>query len=272
MLSLKTFKPFFPLFPFSISLPSLVHIKILPLPPLRSHPLFARQAIPLPPPHPFAILAHVAGKITHGRRRLAEKRPDPRVATPVRGFAVGDKLLETLGVAALLGFSADGGTAACAAATAASPSILGDAVGNAVTFFARIEQDAAGGFAVPAGAAGFLVVSFETLREAPVHDEADVLLVDAHAERGGGDDDVIPGLVGDPRALAGCAVQRGEARVVGDGADGMRAEAGRQHVAVGAEGDVDDPRHGGGSGACCCELKGSGRIVGAAVVDGLQPG
>ena len=46
-----------------------------------------------------------------------------------------------------------------------------------------------GGLAVAAGAAGFLVVAFDRARQIDVRDEAHVGLVDAHAEREGGDHD-----------------------------------------------------------------------------------
>ena len=50
-----------------------------------------------------------------------------------------------------------------------------------------VEQDAVGGLAVAAGAPGLLVVALERAGEVVVDDEADVLLVDAEAERVGRD-------------------------------------------------------------------------------------
>ena len=66
----------------------------------------------------------------------------------------------------------------------------GDAEGDAVALLPRVEEDAGGGFAVAAGAPGFLDELLERAGEAVVGDEADVRGVDAHAEGGGGGDDV----------------------------------------------------------------------------------
>ena len=51
------------------------------------------------------------------------------------------------------------------------------------------EQHAFAGQAVAAGAAGFLVIALDVLRQIVVDDEADVGLVDAHAEGDGRADD-----------------------------------------------------------------------------------
>ncbi len=58
--------------------------------------------------------------------------------------------------------------------------------------FRAVEKDGAGGLAVAAGAAGLLVVRLERIGELVVVDEADVGLVDAEAERLGGDHDAVP--------------------------------------------------------------------------------
>ena len=53
-----------------------------------------------------------------------------------------------------------------------------------------VKEDAVGLTAIPAGAAWLLIVVFEGLGKASVDHESDVLLVDAHAEGHGGDDDI----------------------------------------------------------------------------------
>ena len=68
--------------------------------------------------------------------------------------------------------------------------VSSNAEGDAVALLARVEEDAGGGFAVAAGAPGFLDELLERAGEAVVCDEADVWGVDAHAEGGGGGDDV----------------------------------------------------------------------------------
>lgn len=120
-------------------------------------------------------------------------------------------MLEAGRPALMLGFFGPAGT------------VLGDAPRYAITFLTAVEYDAGGGFAVTAGAAGFLIVTFEALGDGPVDDEADVLLVDAHAERRRRNDDIKPRLVGDPLALAGDSVQSREARVIRSGANRVAA-------------------------------------------------
>ena len=51
-----------------------------------------------------------------------------------------------------------------------------------------VEQDAAGGLAVPPGPPGFLDVVFQRTRDVGVDDQTDVGLVDSHAEGVGGRD------------------------------------------------------------------------------------
>ena len=90
-----------------------------------------------------------------------------------------------------------------------------DEVSGAVAGFTGVVEDAEGGETVAPGAAGFLVVVLEGLREGPVDDEADVGFVDAHAEGGGGDDDVVAGRVGEPGICSVGFFLLGEAGVVG---------------------------------------------------------
>ena len=74
----------------------------------------------------------------------------------------------------------------------------------------RVEQQALGGEAVAAGAAGLLLVVLERLGRAGVHDEAHVRSIDAHAEGDGGDDDV--GALVDERVLVAGRARRPTAR------------------------------------------------------------
>lgn len=103
--------------------------------------------------------------------------------------------------------------------------VFRDAVRGSVPVLARVIQDVHSGFTVSAGAAGFLIEALEALGQLPVDDEADVFLVDAHSERGGGDDDVVARLIGQPFALAVCAVETAEPGVIGCCADVVAAEA-----------------------------------------------
>lgn len=118
----------------------------------------------------------------------------------------------------------------------------------------------------------FLVEALEALRHLPVHDEPHVLLVDAHAERGRRDNDVVARLVGEPFPLTGFAVEGAEAGVVGGCADVVATESGGERFAVFAEGRVDDAADGVEAVAFGEELGFAGGVGGAAVVDGLQPG
>lgn len=73
-----------------------------------------------------------------------------------------------------------------------------------------------------------------------MHNKTDVLLVNAHPESGGCDDDVEAGFAGKPFLLRGAAVQRAETGVVGRGADVMGTQPGSEVRAGGAGGGVDD--------------------------------
>ena len=116
---------------------------------------------------------------------------DDRVATRLRVLAVIDHRLQTL---ALRG----NGAALCAAWVLLGPTVFicfasrvgGDTVDDTVALFASVEEDAGGGFAIAAGAAGFLDELLERAGKAIMGDKADVGGVDAHAEGGGGGDDV----------------------------------------------------------------------------------
>lgn len=147
-----------------------------------------------------------------------------------RVFAVRDQGLETARAALVRGFPVGAvmrgiGCATVARRSSNSSRVPTDSVANAVALFSGIEQHAHRGFAVAASAPGFLVIALETLGDAPVRDEAHVLLVDAHAEGGRRHDNVVPGRVGDPFLLARGAIQGGEAGVVGDCADVVGAQA-----------------------------------------------
>ncbi len=75
-----------------------------------------------------------------------------------------------------------------------------------------VEEHAFARQAVPAGSARLLVVTLDVLGQVVVHDEPDVGLVDAHAERDGRDDDLD--LVLDEEVLPLRTFHRIEAGVV----------------------------------------------------------
>src|SRR5438270_2584844 len=105
--------------------------------------------------------------------------------------------------------------------------------------FEPVEQDRACGLPVPSGAAYLLQVRLQRIGEVPVHDEADVGLVDAHPE--------CAGRHHDPRAAAHeafldlLALAGGELAVITACVDAVRDEE-TVEVLDGADGrGVDDP-------------------------------
>lgn len=138
---------------------------------------------------------------------LAKETANHIVTAPRRPLAIRDQLLKAGRPALALRFFGSAGT------------VFGNAPCHAIAFLAAVEHDAGSSFAVAAGAAGFLVVAFEALGNGPVDDEADVLLVDAHAECCRRDYDVETGLVGDPLSLAGDAVHSRKTCVIRSGAN-----------------------------------------------------
>jgi len=119
--------------------------------------------------------------------------------------------------------------------------VVGDLVDEVAVFLsiaAGVEEEAVGGLAVAAGAAGFLVVAFEVFGEVAVDDEADVWFVDAHAEGDGGDDDGA--VVADEGFLGGAAFGGLHAGVVAAGGDVVFSEEGDGCLDAAAGGAVDD--------------------------------
>ena len=74
------------------------------------------------------------------------------------------------------------------------------------------QEDGFGRCAVAAGTSRFLEIGFEGVGRIEVHDEANVGLVDAHAEGIGGDHHA--GAVGLPRFLACVLVFGGQSRMI----------------------------------------------------------
>ena len=121
---------------------------------------------------------------------------------------------------------------------------------RALLVFARVEDDARGRLAVAARAAGFLHELLQALGHAHVQHESDGRDVDAHAEGGGGDDDVEGALERgggfegggdwgrDEGFLDGGADVRVQTCVVGGGADGVGLEFCGEGGGGGAGGDV----------------------------------
>ena len=97
-----------------------------------------------------------------------------------------------------------------------------------------------GRLAIAAGAAGFLVVGFDILRQVAVDDEAHVGLIDAHPKGDGGDDD--GGVVADEGFLASRAIIGLHAGVVGARADTVVVEQRGSGLDTFAGGAVDDAR------------------------------
>ncbi len=97
-----------------------------------------------------------------------------------------------------------------------------------------------GRFAVASGAAGFLVIGFEALRQIEVGDKAHVGFVDAHAEGDGGDhDDAVLAQEALLMALAHVGAQAG---VIGQGVDALLLQPGRRLVDLAPRQAVDDAR------------------------------
>lgn len=85
---------------------------------------------------------------------------------------------------------------------------------DSIAVFSAVVKDANTRLAVSTRTASFLVETFEGFRDLPVYDEADVLLVDPHAEGGRGDDDIVAFLVHDPPVEVVVFLLDGEACVV----------------------------------------------------------
>src|SRR5690242_10204584 len=107
-----------------------------------------------------------------------------------------------------------------------------DGVGGAV------EEHAFARHAVAAGAARLLVVALDVLGQVVVQDEPDVGLVDAHAKRDGGDDDLDPVL--DEEVLPLGAFGRIEAGVVGTRGDSLPGQGLREILGALASHAVDN--------------------------------
>ena len=113
-----------------------------------------------------------------------------------------------------------------------------------------IGHPGAGGLAVAAGAAGFLVIGLDALRQIEMRDEAHVGLVDAHAERDGGDDhDAV--LVDEAILVAG-ALPAIEARMIGQCRDAGLGQRSRGILDLGARQAIDD------AGIACMALADEG--------------
>ena len=105
-----------------------------------------------------------------------------------------------------------------------------------------------------------------------MHDEAHVLLVDAHAEGRRGHDHLPARRGRDPPLLARRALLRAQPRVVRRRADALRLQRRSERVARAPHRGVDDAGHGVGALAAAGQLDLSLRVVAAAGVDALQPG
>lgn len=268
---------------------ALLHLTRLPPPrlPLRElkHHRLARQPLLLPPPQRnlplFTVIAREITPLGPHLLLLPEVRRDDLMPTRPRVLAVTDHRAQTVPLRR--------GGAAAAAAAAAAGAVLGgvgaDAVGDAVALLARVEEDAGGGFAVAAGAAGFLDELLERAREAVVRDEADVRGVDAHPEGGRGGDEVEAAAEGEglfgrwdrgrgEGALDGGAGGELEPGVVGLAWDAGGGQAGGESVCCDAERDVDDPCDWGTGGRCHRGGLGVGEmaeVLDATVADVSEP-
>lgn len=120
--------------------------------------------------------------------------------TPPRVLTILHQLLETLRPALRLRF--------LARFPVRAPRISRYTIRRSIPVFAAVVQRAETGFPVSSGAAGFLVEAFEGFRHAPVDHEAHVLFVDAHAEGGRCDDDIVAWRATHPFRLNVCAFQR----------------------------------------------------------------
>ena len=139
-----------------------------------------------------AFFAEVAREVAHGRVVVAEVAAYDPVPTLARRLAVADRRLERFLLAARLRLPRrrrePGPFRPLVSELALHVGL--DEAADSVALLARVENDAGGGFAVAAAAAGFLDEGFQAAGQTEVDDEADVGGVDAHAKGGGGDDDV----------------------------------------------------------------------------------
>ena len=101
-----------------------------------------------------------------------------------------------------------------------------------------IDHPRVGRQAVAPGAAGFLVIGLDALRQVEMRDEAHVRFVDAHAEGdGGNDDDAF--FVEETRLVGGAHV-RSEAGVIRQRGQALRGEPGGDFVHALARQAIDD--------------------------------
>ena len=186
-------------------------------------------------PHRLGVLADIAREIAPRGLGLGEEGADGHVSAAGRVFAVRDQGLEAAGANLGRGFSGRGVCLTFVAVVvvgvivgfaAACDHVLADSPRHAIALLSGVEQHAHGSFAVPARAPSFLVVALETLGDTPVRHKTHVLLVDAHPERRGGDDDIVPWYIGDPFLLARGAVSGRQPSVVRGCADVVGAKAG----------------------------------------------
>lgn len=118
-----------------------------------------------------------------------------------------DKFLETLGsVFVLRFFRFVIAIVFVAVGIAASTSIPRHTVSCPVAILPRVKEYASGGFAISTRSPRFLVKTLERLGHIPMHNEADILLIDSHSKRRGRDNDIPARLIGDPFPLTGHAV------------------------------------------------------------------
>ncbi len=103
---------------------------------------------------------------------------------------------------------------------------------------AAVEQAAFGFKPIPAGPTGFLLIVFDGFGHTGVDDVADVGLVDAHAERNGGDDDF--GAIVDEVILIAAAVRVVHAGVIGQGTMAAGLKVGTHFIHIPAADAVDD--------------------------------
>ena len=254
----------------------LIFVEILTLP-LGRDPLLAREPFSFPSLQTLSFHAGIASLLTRFNALLPEELANDHVSTPIRLSAVLDYRSKPFNARLKLGFVllCCAASVAIALPVAAVAIISSDTIFHPIAVFSRVENQTPSNSAISACPPSFLVVPLETLRQAPMHHESHILLVNTHTERRGSYYDIVARSTSDPFVLTFVALEVRESSMIGCSADLVFTQAGRKCSAVGAVWNIDYTGDGFRalivSRAFFGYLLGAGGIVGATSIDFLEP-
>ena len=217
-----------------------IFVEILTLP-LGRDPLLAREPLSFPSFETLSFYAGITALLTWCNAVLPEELANDHVSTPIRLFAILDQRLKRFNPRFKLGFVFlyCAASAAITLPVAAFTIISSDAISYSIAVLSRVEDQASSNSTISACPPSFLVVPFETLRQAPMYHESHILFVDAHTESRGSYYDIIAWSTSDPFVLAFIALEGRESRMIGCSANVVLTQAGRKCSAVGAVWNID---------------------------------